>query len=56
MSDERLKQLECLKDATKCKVEAQAEKKRDAKLHSEQISAIDQEIEEIMEQLADGEI
>ena len=56
MTEERLKQLECLKDATKRKIAAQAAKKRDAKIHSESISAIDQEIEEIMEMLSDGDV
>ena len=51
--EERVKRLECLQDATKRKIEAQAAKKRDARLHNENIAEIDQEIEEIMEHLSE---
>ena len=55
MDEQRAKLLESLKDATKRKTDAQAAKKRDTRLHNENISSIDQEIEEIMEQLGDDD-
>ena len=52
MADEqRVETLECLKDANRRLQDAEAAKKRDGKLHAENIKSIKEEIAEILEQL-----
>ena len=47
----RSEKLECLRDASKRLQEAEAAKKRDSKLHGENIKSIKEEIAEILEEL-----
>lgn len=49
----REQRLEDLKDATKRLAEAKAAKKADAKVHKDNITGIEGEINEIMQQLKD---
>ena len=48
---QRMETLECLKDANKRLQDAEAAKKRDGKIHVENIKSIKEEISEILEQL-----
>jgi len=51
VNTERMETLECLKDANKRLQDAEAAKKRDTKIHGENIKSIKEEISEILDQL-----